>query len=587
MIKRLIDKYVMFIKYLGVAGVSYIVDIVCFTIFSFVFRNVSIISYILLSTICARVISSILNFFLNKNKVFTQKNEEVNNHQGELILNYYLLVLVQMFVSAILVEILYKLTGGNLVVIKFVIDCLIFLENYFIQKKFIFNNKFLQFKKYFKQIVAFAKENKFICFILLVSIILHIAVLLKVGVYYGLQSDDASYIESGIYFKNNLTLIMHGEISAQIMPGMTYIIAIVSYVFGEGKIFMLALKILWMIMGVLSVLGIYKIVRLFGNKVISCLSAILLLAIDFIWMDNIILTETPFLFGFIYLIYATLMIAKTKEKKYFYQIVFFYMFCLLMKANIAPYPLFLVIYLLMKKYDVKLLFRQLLIAGGIMSIFFIPWIIRNYVVFDKFIPLTYGVGNPKLLGTYQGYNFPEDNEEEYVKYVNENASEEMKSYINGSATEKTYKRRYYFLEKDNLIAEYRMNKWWNDNRKDMLKSYLIYKPYVIAYNAFYWDTIWGISKTMLLKIRAIDIVLTIVCGLVTLLNRKHIKELIFLAGNYIFQVYVYSFTFAFDRYGQTIMFLRFIIIGIGLQILYDFIKSKINIFRRKKINEQN
>ena len=120
-----------------------------------------------------------------------------------------------------------------------------------------------------------------------------------------------------------------------------------------------------------------------------------------------------------------------------------------------------------------------------------------------------------------------------------------------------------------------MKQWWNKDKVSMIKSYLIYKPYVNIYCTFYWETIWGITSEMILFTRAIDIILTIICGIVILFNKKYFKELLFLSFNYIFQVAVYSYTFAFSRYGQTILFIRFIIIGIGLQIIYDFIKSKI------------
>lgn len=441
-------------------------------------------------------------------------------------------------------------------------------------------------KSKLKKFIDCIKNNKLICVILLISLVLHIATLCTLGYEYGLKSDDASYIASGIEFKNTGMLTMHGVRSGQIMPGMTWIIAFVSLIFGEGKLLMIVLKILWMIMGLLSVLGVYKITRLFANKFFSSMAALGLLVIDFIWMDNIILTETPFMLGFIYLIYASFKLERTKENKYFIQIIFFYMFSLMFKANIAVYPAFLIVYLLFKKYDFKVLLKQIGIALIVLLVFLIPWIIRNYIVFNKFIPLTYGTGNPLLMGTYQGYNYPEDNEEEYNKVIEENASEEMKSYINGTATDKLYKRGYYSLEKDGLIANYRMKKWWHDDKASMIKSYLVYKPYIIVYNSFLWEPVFGITKTDILPLRRVDIVLTAICGLIALIEKKYRKEVLFLGFNYVFQVLVYSYTFAFDRYGQTLIFLRFIVIGIGLQIIYDFIKNK---FRKNKeaLNEKN
>lgn len=572
--EKYLKKINVFIKYIGSGGLCYIVDITLFALLSLLLQNIFSINYILISTICARLVSSIINFILNKNKVFNNQNSKPKNTL-DLTLNYTLLVLIQMFMSAILAEITFKLIGFSLVLIKFIVDCVIFIVNYFIQKKYIFNNKYIRFESIIKNILCYIKENKLICIILLISLALHIGAFITLGFNYNLESDDTSYIESGIYFKNNLSIIMHGVQSAQIMPGMTYLIALISYFFGEGLTLIIALKIIWMLMGLLSILGVYKITRLFSNKFFSALAASLMLAIDFVWMDNIILTETPFMFGFIFLIYSSIMLGKTQNKKYFCQIIIFYMFCLLLKANIAPYPIFLILYLLLKKYNTKLLLKQMLIAGIVLSMFFIPWIIRNYIVFDRFIPLTYGGGNPLLLGTYQGYDFPEDDEEAYNKYIEENYDEYdiMNKYLNDEMTEKLYMKKYYSLEKDGLIAKYRMKQWWNNNKISMLKSYLIYKPSVNIYNTFYWEEVFNIPGTFILKLRKIDIILTIICGISILLSRKHFKELLFLTVNYVFQIAVYSYTFAFDRYGQTLLFIRFIIIGIGLQVIYDFIKK--------------
>lgn len=595
--EKYLKKINVFIKYIGSGGLCYIVDITLFALLSLLLQNIFPINYILISTICARLVSSIINFILNKNKVFNNQNSKQKNTL-DLTLNYALLVLVQMFMSAILAEITFKLIGFSLVLIKFIVDCVILIVNYYIQKKYIFNNKYIRFKSIIKNILCYIKENKLICIILLISLALHIGAFITLGFNYNLGSDDTSYIESGIYFKNNLSIIMHGVQSAQIMPGMTYLIALFSYFFGEGFTLIVALKIIWMLMGILSILGVYKITRLFSNKIFSSIAASLMLVIDFVWMDNIILTETPFMFGFIFLIYSSIMLAKTQDKKYFYEIIIFYMFCLLLKANIAPYPIFLILYLLLKKYNTKLLLKQMLIAGIVLSMFFIPWIIRNYIVFDRFIPLTYGGGNPLLLGTYQGYDFPEDDEEAYNKYIEENYDEYdiMNKYLNDEMTEKLYMKKYYSLEKDGLIAKYRMKQWWNNNKISMLKSYLIYKPSVNIYNTFYWEEVFNIPGTFILKLRKIDIILTIICGISILLSRKHFKELLFLTVNYVFQIAVYSYTFAFDRYGQTLLFIRFIIIGIGLQVIYDFmkkiykhcalkfnIKQKANTIKEKKV----
>ena len=95
------------------------------------------------------------------------------------------------------------------------------------------------------------------------------------------------------------------------------------------------------------------------------------------------------------------MMGRSRQKKYFWYCLAAYMLALMLKANIGIYPLFAAIYLLVVKYDFKVLLKQGLILACALLCFMIPWSIRNYIQFQAFIPLTYGSGNPKLLGTYQ------------------------------------------------------------------------------------------------------------------------------------------------------------------------------------------
>ena len=66
------------------------------------------------------------------------------------------------------------------------------------------------------------KNNWLIIIILLISITLHILAFNELGYNYSLNSDDASYVKAGITFLKTGQLTMHGVLSAQIMPGMTF-----------------------------------------------------------------------------------------------------------------------------------------------------------------------------------------------------------------------------------------------------------------------------------------------------------------------------------------------------------------------------
>lgn len=418
------------------------------------------------------------------------------------------------------------------------------------------------------------KNNIGLIVIIFISIVVHIASLVYLGIEYNLNSDDLSYIISGIEFLKTGTITMHGYVSAQIMPGMTFLIASVSLLFGEGYKLYLALKILWLIMSIFSMIGVYKIINLYAKKIFAVIGTSFLLCIDFIWMDNLILTETPFMFCFIWMIYYSIRLVENGLWKNFYFLMIFYILSIMFKANIAIYPIFLFIYMLIKKYNFKLIIKQGLIGALIVICVLTPWAIRNYLQFGKFIPLTYGIGNPLLLGTYQSNNSPSDEVLDYKTNVENKMSEEMRYYLSDKVEKYNKMTGYYSSKADEMKAKYRMKYWWNTDKVSMLKNYLIGKPIILIYNSFYWKEVFNIPISWNLLIRKIDIVLFAFSIIMILLNKKNWKEMIFLLIVYGGQILLYSYTFAFDRYGQTLYFIRFIIIGIGLQALFDLLKRK-------------
>lgn len=427
--------------------------------------------------------------------------------------------------------------------------------------------------KAIKKVKKIIKNNWPIIFVIGISLILHSLALNELGFKYSLKSDDLHYVYSGIEFAKTGHIIMHDVLSAQIMPGLTFVIAFLSLIFGTGIKLWIALKILYMLMGLMTIVIVYKTLRLYTNKYIATIPCIFFLAADFVWMDNLILTETPFILLFSLLVYFTLRLSINHSKKDYILIIVCYILALFIRPNIGIYPLFLFIFLLLKKYDLRLLIKQCLVAGIVLLLVLTPWTIRNYKVFGKFIPLTYGMGNPLLLGTYQGFNYPADDEVEYQKEVYEKAPEELRYYLENQ-DEKDYMTKYYSLEYDGLIAKYRMRKWWKNDKKAMLRSYLLYKPRILIDTAFYWKEILGIKISTLYIIRKVELILTAISILVIFINKKRIKEMLFLGMVYMSQIILYAYTFAFDRYGITLFFIRYLIIGIGIDVIYKMIKNR-------------
>lgn len=424
-----------------------------------------------------------------------------------------------------------------------------------------------------KDFLSFMKAHKAALIVLSLLLILRLMALYSLGFTYSLESDDVSYIESGIRFARTGTITMHDDYpSAQIMPGMTVLIGLFVLLFGEGKLLWIALKLLWICMGLGTAWFVYRSVCLFVPKWCGIIGMLPLFRADFIWMDNLILTETPFLLALTAMVYYTLRMGRQPGFRYFWPCAISYMAGLMLKANIALYPLFALVYLLVVKYDRKLLAKQCVVLAGIVLCFVIPWSIRNYVQFRAFVPLTYGAGNPTLLGTYQGEGFPSDDILDYETNVEKVAAEKYADYYDNTGKVLPQYQRYVSLQKDEIKAAYRQQVWWDTDYKKMLYSYGVIKPQTMIESVFYWDTVFDQPIETLQQIQRVDLYLCIASLVAALVLKRYRKPMLFITAVYLGNIYIYSMTYAFSRYNASLMSMRFILLGIGAGLLVLLLK---------------
>lgn len=132
-IKDSIMIYKLFIKYIISALSSFVLDILIFTLLVKLLpeTNSEIITKIVISTIIARIISSIYNFIINSKIVFKSKNNTST-------IKYFILVVIQMFISAFAVSKIFSIIKINSTIIKIIIDTIIFIINFIIQREWVF-----------------------------------------------------------------------------------------------------------------------------------------------------------------------------------------------------------------------------------------------------------------------------------------------------------------------------------------------------------------------------------------------------------------------------------------------------------------
>ncbi|MCG1021535.1 bifunctional glycosyltransferase family 2/GtrA family protein [Sutcliffiella horikoshii] len=127
--------YTVFLKFILSSVLSFGVDILLFALFIMMLNGIFVESYILLATIVSRVLSSLFNYTLNRKVVF-------QSHSSHALIKYFSLSVAQMLASAGGVYIFFELIGFGEVGIKVVVDGLLFLVSYVIQREWVFKKKY-------------------------------------------------------------------------------------------------------------------------------------------------------------------------------------------------------------------------------------------------------------------------------------------------------------------------------------------------------------------------------------------------------------------------------------------------------------
>lgn len=132
--------YKVIFKFLMSSAWAAVVDLVLFAVLChFLKGHFEKSVYILISTIGARLVSSLCNFLINHKVVF-KSDGQLRSSVGR----YYILCVVQMMVSYSLVYLssaLFRIGGGLLVAWKAVIDVILFFISFRIQKLWVFKNE--------------------------------------------------------------------------------------------------------------------------------------------------------------------------------------------------------------------------------------------------------------------------------------------------------------------------------------------------------------------------------------------------------------------------------------------------------------
>lgn len=137
--------YKVFLKFMLSSLSSFLIDILLFYLFGLILRpfvpqKLALLGYAipvltLLRTVFSRLLSSLYNFFINKNQVFHNDSKS-----PVIIVKYYTLCIIQLLLSAFFVNYLQAFIPYA-TICKCIIDTLLFLVSFQIQREWIFKKK--------------------------------------------------------------------------------------------------------------------------------------------------------------------------------------------------------------------------------------------------------------------------------------------------------------------------------------------------------------------------------------------------------------------------------------------------------------
>ena len=386
-------------------------------------------------------------------------------------------------------------------------------------------------------------------------------------------SDSTFYYQSGLDLIRTGQLIYRGCVTALIMPGISVLIGLLSLFFAEGLPLMYAIRFLWILMGSLVPLFLYRSIRLFAPKWCALLGSAVYLMPWHVQIDCFLLTECPYYLFFAMSFYYMLKMGEDTRLRYalFYALSVFG--ALMFRANILIFTAFTLAYLLLfnPRLRGRLLLQRVLLVFLVLALFMVPWSVRNYRLYHAFIPVTYGAGNPLYEGTYQGENPPSDEE---IAALGEDfdacAALAQKRPDLLDASGHVYDPRtqqYAEILINREIGLYRLRTWWRLRPLGLIKSYLYVKPRMILNWVWYYIKLAGITDTAAHRMRQLGFLFCALSFALSFILKKHRKLIVFLTAAYFLNLLLLASSYAIDRYAQMIMPYRYLLMGLGLDLL--------------------
>ena len=407
---------------------------------------------------------------------------------------------------------------------------------------------------------------------LLICLAIFLLVCFFTSIYYGNKlllgdlelnnNDDVKYLRAAETLLNTgmLTYKDPQEPTVFIMPGLVF--ALVPFVAIFGKIgSIVAFRIFSAILQTFTLYVIYLIFKkVFNSSKIAFVTVLLnLIYVANIYATTLLLSETIFTFLLINLLYICIFAVERKSKRLYVVGGIIWALSVYFKPIMLAFPLVVFVMMLVNKYTIKEMFVYAILPLIILVMCMSPWWIRNYITFDRFIPLTLSSGNPKLQGAYINY----DQNPSYKDEIDFSNVGEFGNEIQNNETE---------TKRANAVIKYNLE----NNTLEFIYWMTIGKTIENFKFPFIWYDLYGIGFVVYAVIHAILLLLGIIgiCLTILLKRFKEYNLKFVLIAIIVFFNIVHLPYYCFARYVYPIMPILIGFSAIAVVYIIERIKEK-------------
>jgi len=334
-------------------------------------------------------------------------------------------------------------------------------------------------------------SERAIWWVLSLAAVIRIAALLDTGILY----DGGGFIDVVRFTESARVLAESGRFSfagvsasAYQMPGWPALLAVFSAITGSVFAEQLLVKGSLILMSLGSIYLVYLLGRRVGGTTAGLIAALALtVSMPQIYTGTLPLSENPFMFLLLLMTYLLIRLVDEPSWATFAWLLAVFMMAVYVRQTALGFLAPALIYLLVRRYQWRLLWRQMVVVVLVIVVALSPWWVRNYRVFDRFVPFTSFGGAPFFEGTFQRF-------EPYGtgSFV---AMEDVLNQAGPSEPERS----------DALVVagRARLAQRWGEDPLGVLVTYAVMKPAAAWLMPFYWDKVFGISGYWVLRLHAL------------------------------------------------------------------------------------